>query len=226
MPSGLRKVETARRSRSFSSPVLKTKFSGRPRGPWNSNPSWSLKYAGNVGVHPAVDRDGVGLDDAEHRDDRRGREDEPADRGQHHRAAEEVRGDEGQVVPKRVEDRLRVGLASEPALRKGRVEQDEACEDQRERIDERGAERQGLDGDRVPRDAGERDGEQHLLPGRDQCQRRSVHSQPEERGENSVVERQADDERVDGVDRAPPDGDGARRERRGVDDEREHRHGA
>jgi hypothetical protein len=39
------------------------------------------------------------------------------------------------------------------------------------------------------------------------------------------VEGQPDDERVDRVDRTPPDGDAARRQQPGVDDERESRHG-
>jgi hypothetical protein len=39
------------------------------------------------------------------------------------------------------------------------------------------------------------------------------------------VERKPDHERVDRVDGAPPDGDAARRQHTGVDDERESRHG-
>ena len=173
----------------------------------------------DVGVLPALDRDGVHLHDPEHGDGCGGDEHEPAQRRQLDRAPEEVRGDAREVVPQRVEDRRRVGAASERALRQHRVEEDEGREDERQRIDERRPEREASRGDRVARDPGERHGEQHLLPRGDQAERRALEAEREEPGHDRVVQGKADDEGVDGVDGPPPDGEAARRECHGIDDE-------
>ena len=128
------------------------------------------------------------------------------------------------MVPKRVEDRLGVRVPVQRRLWEHRVEEDERGERERERVDQAGPERQRPGRARVPGDAGERDRQQDLLPGGDRGERRSLHPEGEEAGHDGVVERQSDDERVDRVHRPPPDGDTARRQRRGVDDERESRH--
>ena len=178
-----------------------------------------VEVRGNVGVLPALDRDGVHLHDPEHGDGGGSDEHEPPQGRQLDRAPEEVRGDAREVVSQRVEDRRRVGFAAERALRQHRVEEDERREDERQRVDERRPERKAACGDRVARDPGERHGEQHLLPRGDQAERRALDAEREEACHDRVVQREADDEGVDRVDGPPPDGEAARRERHGIDDE-------
>ena len=143
----------------------------------------------NVGVLPALDRDGVHLHDPEHGDGGGSDEHEPPQRRQLDRAPEEVRGDAREVVSQRIEDRRRVGFAAERALRQHRVEEDKRREDERQRIDERGPEREAASGDRVARDPGERHGEQHLLPRGDQAERRALDAEGEEARHDRVVQR-------------------------------------
>ncbi len=225
VPSGLRNVDTARRKQvALVAGVEDEVLRQAPRAVV-VEAELLVEVGGNVGVLPALDRHRVHLHDPEHGDAGGGDEHEPPQRRQLDRAPEEVRGDAREVVSQRIEDRRRVGSAAERALRQHRVEEDERCEDERQRVDERRPEREAACGDRVARDPGERHGEQHLLPRGDQAERRALDAEREEPGHDRVVHREADDEGVDGVDGPPPDGEAARRERHGIDDEGGRGHG-
>ena len=225
VPSGERNVETAPPQEVVSRRRVEDEVLRQAAWAVEVEAELLAEVRRHVGVLPPVDRHREDLDGAEHRNGCSSREDEVTERRKDERAAQEVRGDAGAGMPEPVEDRLGVGLAAEPVLREHRVEKDEAREDDRERVDEPGAERQRSRGERIPRHPRQRDREQHFLPRGDQRERRPLDADGEEARHDRVVEGEPDHERVDRVDGPPPDGKPARRQRPGVDDERESRHG-
>ena len=108
----------------------------------------------------------------------------------HDRAAEEVRGDAGEVVAQRVGDGLVRRVAAERVLRDQRVEDDDRGEGERERVGELRAERQPPRARGVERDACERDEQQDVLPRLDRGERVAADAGRVERVHRRVVERE------------------------------------
>ena len=122
VPSGVRNVDTARRSRSLSPDVEDEVLRQAPRAVM-VEPELLVEVGGNTRLFPAVDRNGVHLHDPEHGDAGGGDEHEPPQRRQLDRAPEEVRGDAREVVPQRIGGssscRLRRRARSAAAQRRG-----------------------------------------------------------------------------------------------------------
>jgi hypothetical protein len=108
-------------------------------------------------------------------------------------AAEEVRADREQIVPRCVEDALVRGVTAEPRLRQHPVHDDEHAEGEREPVGNRALERQAA---ARADDEHERDEQQHVLPRRHHRQRRAAHAGPPQQRGDDVVQREADDQRV------------------------------
>ena len=135
------------------------------------------------------------------------------------RPAEEVRADRDLVVPQRERYCVAVGETAERGLRDECVRRDDDAERQREPVHEHWPKGQPPLAKRVDEHANERDREQDLLPRRDRRQRRAAHARRVERRHRSVVQREADDEQVQGDDRAAPDGGRGDGQEQRVDDE-------
>ncbi len=111
-------------------------------------------------------------------------------------ASEEVRGDGRQVVARREDDPARGGVSAEYVLGDQPVEHDEARIGEGEIVHRGRLERQAA---LPPDEQAERDRQQHLLPRRDDVQRGAPDTEIPEAGHGQVVQRQQDDERVEGV---------------------------
>src|SRR5205823_5003594 len=144
------------------------------------------------------------VDESEHRETRRGREDRRADAaelrlGERETAAEEVGGDRDQVVARADDDAAMRGLPAEPALRQQRPDGDDSRV--RERSDVAPAPPK-----RPPRaepDDRERQREERLLPRGDGVQRPGAHARVPELRHHQVVQREPHHEHVEGPDRPP-----------------------
>ena len=121
---------------------------------------------------------------------------------------------------------MAVGRAAERALRHNGVDADERAEGDCERVDQSGPERKPPRTHRDEADAGERDGEQDLLPRLDGRQRGAADAGPVECRHHGVVRRQADDPEVERRDGPPPDERRRARQEHPVDGERERGHEA
>src|SRR5205823_4791815 len=159
---------------------------------------------------PPADRDRVDVDEPDRGDGGRGAEQRPRQPTQvlaaePQRAAEEVRTDRDEIVPRTEQDGVPAGSAAECILRDQRVDDDERGEGERERVHDPEVERQLSLPPRLDRNADERDAEQDLLPRRDDGQRGAAQAGSVERGHRRVVHREPDDEQVERHHRPPPD---------------------
>ena len=187
------------------------------------------EVADRAGAAPPLDVHGVEVDQPAHGERRTRAEQRPADPAQLHtvddeRAAEEVRDDRDEAVAKAVEDGARAGFPVEHVLRDERVEADDGCERQREPVDHTRAEGKPSLADRVRRHARHGHGEQRLLPGLHGVDRTAAQPRVVEQRQHEVVQRQPDDEDVQGDDRSAPDRDRGHRQQYSVQrqDERSH----
>ena len=170
------------------------------------------EVADRAGAAPPLDVDRIEVDQPADGQRCTGAEQRPADPAEldaveDQRAAEEVRDDRDKPVAKAVEDRPRAGFPVEHVLRDEGVEADDGCEGEGEPVDDPRAERKPSLADRVQGHARNGHGEQGFLPGLHGVDRSAAQPGVVEQREHEVVQRQPDDEDVEGDDRAPPDGD-------------------